>query len=161
MILVGVILAVGALAFVLWPLLASSRRPESPAEHAGEALSPEAERALAALRELEFEHATGKLADADYERLRAEYAGLAGAAGPTPPPATPPAADDEVEAFIQAVRAMPAACPTCGPRPESDAVFCSNCGRALGGSCQHCGAPAGGAEARFCAACGAQFAPPR
>jgi len=23
------------------------------------------------------------------------------------------------------------ACPTCGPRPESDAIFCSNCGKAL------------------------------
>ena len=25
------------------------------------------------------------------------------------------------------------ACPTCGPRPEADARFCSNCGAALGG----------------------------
>jgi hypothetical protein len=43
---------------------------------------------------------------------------------------------DDVEAMIaaraRALRNGPAAaCATCGPRPEADAVFCSNCGRPL------------------------------
>jgi hypothetical protein len=29
-------------------------------------------------------------------------------------------------------RPAPRACPKCGPRPERDARFCSNCGAALG-----------------------------
>jgi hypothetical protein len=43
--------------------------------------------------------------------------------------------DDEIEAAIRSYRATRRAggtCPVCGPRPESDAVFCSNCGRRLG-----------------------------
>jgi hypothetical protein len=42
--------------------------------------------------------------------------------------------DDEIEAAIRSYRAARRAvgtCPVCGPRPESDAVFCSNCGRRL------------------------------
>lgn len=29
------------------------------------------------------------------------------------------------------VRAPRTVCPTCGPRPETDAEYCSNCGRPL------------------------------
>jgi hypothetical protein len=42
--------------------------------------------------------------------------------------------DDEIEAAVRSYRAMRGtgrACPMCGPRPESDAAFCSNCGRRL------------------------------
>jgi hypothetical protein len=45
--------------------------------------------------------------------------------------------DDEIEAAIRSYRATDragGACPVCGPRPESDAVFCSNCGRRLDGT---------------------------
>lgn len=45
--------------------------------------------------------------------------------------------DDEIEAAIRSYRATPGgggACPVCGPRPESDAVFCSTCGRRLDGT---------------------------
>jgi hypothetical protein len=42
--------------------------------------------------------------------------------------------DDEIEAAVRAYRAahvVGTTCATCGVRPESDAVFCSNCGRRL------------------------------
>jgi hypothetical protein len=42
--------------------------------------------------------------------------------------------DEEIEAAIRAYRVahVPGGdCPVCGPRPEEDAVFCSNCGRRL------------------------------
>ena len=54
------------------------------------------------------------------------------------PPAEPeasvgrPAAtsgDDAVEAALRAFRAARPECPRCGPRPERDAVYCSNCGQ--------------------------------
>ncbi len=45
-------------------------------------------------------------------------------------------------------------CQTCGPRPESDAVFCSNCARYLPGVCEGCGAPVAELAARYCAGCG-------
>ena len=46
------------------------------------------------------------------------------------------------------------ACATCGPRPEPDAIFCSSCGRFLGGPCPGCGAATDQPGARFCPACG-------
>ena len=48
--------------------------------------------------------------------------------------ALPPAdgaGGDAVEAALAAFRAGRRDCPDCGPRPEADAAFCSNCGRAL------------------------------
>jgi hypothetical protein len=45
--------------------------------------------------------------------------------------------DDEIEAAVRSYRAARGsggACPVCGPRPESDAIFCSTCGRRLDGA---------------------------
>ena len=151
---VGAVLALLALAFVLYPLFA----PAAPGRAVGRpgaggaGLTPERERALAALHEIEFEHATGKLSDSDHERLRAEYARAAA-------PAPGAAADDPVEGFIRAHRARQMVCPSCGPRPEPDARYCSTCGRDLAGACPRCGAPAVDPGARFCASCGAALAP--
>jgi double zinc ribbon protein len=115
--------------------------------------------ALRALREIEFDRATGKLSDADYEALRAKYtaealaalraeAGSEQRAGTTPP----------ASRFPSPV-ARPA-CPTHGARPEPDAAFCSDCGRRLGtapGFCARCGA-ALEREARYCHGCGTRVA---
>ncbi len=45
-------------------------------------------------------------------------------------PVVPPAADS-VETALRAFRAGRPECPDCGPRPEADALYCSNCGRPL------------------------------
>src|SRR5690606_4666376 len=110
-------------------------------------------RVLAALRELEFDRATGKLSEADYAQLTATYSAEAlrlqreedearGAAGRAARRGRP-------------VEPTPT-CPTCGPRPEADALFCSACGTRLaeGEGCASCGA-ALAAGARFCSECGA------
>lgn len=136
--------------------------------------------ALAALKEIEFDRATGKLSDADYGELKARYTAEALAvlrqdAGPAPPVAgatgteapaaagqaagaSPDGGGDPLEAMIAArVRTLQAAairCPTCGPRPESDALFCSHCGRSLAvGGCGACGSPLVPGS-RFCEGCG-------
>ena len=64
---------VGALLYVLRPLLRRAELPSAAytdgraAERLG--LLEERDRALAALKELEFDHRTGKVSDADYREL--------------------------------------------------------------------------------------------
>jgi tetratricopeptide (TPR) repeat protein len=72
-----VLIGVPALAFVLWPLRprgggASAAFLPLPPD-AREQLDESKRAALRALRELEFEHASGHVGDADYADLRARY----------------------------------------------------------------------------------------
>ena len=68
--IIGTVLAVGALAFVLYPIFFGVKRhvPQATVAPANEG-----ESAVAALREIEFDRATGKLSDADYADLKARY----------------------------------------------------------------------------------------
>lgn len=140
---------VGALAIaalVLWlvfePLLVAARPglaiPEPDA-------ADETRRgvALIALKEIEFDRETGKLSDQDYEMLKERYSAEALSAL---------AEEDGPPAPLAVV-----SCPSCGPRPESDSLFCSSCGRRLGAAsfCTGCGA-ALLPEARFCEECGVE-----
>lgn len=158
--LAGTLLAVGALAYVLYPLFFGTSRPMRAA-----AVAPQSEgdSAIVALRELEFDRATGKLSDSDYAELKLRYTKQAveamrrgDAAGAATSPAGRPS-DDEVEALVRAYRES-RACPTCGPRPESDAIYCSNCGRYLRDRCAECGAPVTAPDARYCTSCGNRLA---
>ncbi len=158
--LLGSVLAVAALAFVMWPLLKGGLR-STPIVLAPEQ-APEAS-ALEALREIEFDQATGKLSPEDYATLKATYTPMAlaelrareaGAAAASPAAAAAMSAvDDAAEALIARVKQAGRNCPSCGPRPESDAAFCSDCGRMLGAGCPGCGA-AVGPDAKFCVECG-------
>lgn len=159
----GTILAVGALAYVLYPLFFDAGTSVAPA-----APPPAAEEsAIRALREIEFDRATGKLSDADYESLRAAYGARAlrelrerPGAGPAAAPTAPraPAAHD-IEERVRAYRAARRDCARCGLRPEPDAVYCSTCGGYLGGACPACAAPVTESSATFCSSCGAGLAP--
>lgn len=158
--LLGSVLAVAALAFVMWPLLKGGLRA-TPIVLAPEQ-APEAS-ALEALREIEFDQATGKLSPEDYAMLKAAYtpralaelrAREAGVVAASPRAA---AADDAAEALIARVRQGGVGCPSCGPRPETGALFCSDCGRALGGGCVSCGAPLA-LDVNFCVECGTAVA---
>lgn len=110
---VGTLLALAALTFVLYPLLTSSAHSVlSETLGIGD---PDVVRRqeIDALREIEFDRATGKLSDNDYESLKASYTSRA----------------------ITAMRSPGGVvCPRCGPRPEREARFCSSCGAALAGS---------------------------
>jgi Double zinc ribbon len=175
---IGAALAVAALVYVLFPLFdavvpmrARSTRP---------ALAPES--AIDALREIEFDRATGKLSDDDYGSLKAEYtrkglvemrARRGASAAPVPAGAVgdavtagSPAPNDELtggatdiaEAAILRYRSIRRECDTCGPRPEPDPVFCSSCGKYLKDACAHCGAVVDAPASRFCANCGSSLA---
>jgi tetratricopeptide (TPR) repeat protein len=78
----AVVVGVPALAFTLWPLLRADARGRTflplPVDRRQE-LAEEKRAALAALRELEFEHGAGHVSDADYADLRRRYEGEAAA----------------------------------------------------------------------------------
>lgn len=156
----GTILALVALSVVLAPLM-SDEKPAAPA--APKVKNPNAEgTAIAALREIEFDKATGKLSDKDYDSLRAMYtrdalAELRAADNLATTAAVRsggPVTDDMVEAAIRRAKNATHDCTVCGPRPEPDAIFCSSCGRYLAGSCGNCGTPVELVGARFCVNCG-------
>jgi hypothetical protein len=82
----GAVVAVAAVLIVAVPFLNepsptedSLREPTGPAKRAL-ALAEERDRALSALKELEFDHRTGKLSDADYRELVGAYRRWAAAA---------------------------------------------------------------------------------
>ena len=117
-------------------------------------LSPPAV-ALRALKEIEFDRATGKLSDADYDALKAEYTVAALAALRTEHGSRIPTDAAAPSSLLPAP-----VCPTHGPRPEADAMFCSECGRRLAaapGYCARCGTSLE-REARYCHSCGARVA---
>jgi hypothetical protein len=164
--IVGVLLAAAAIGFVLYPVLRPSvgrgtwdggRVDED--EDPDDDLSPRAV-AVRALREIEFDRATGKLSDGDYESLKAKYTAEAVAAlraerGEAAPKPARAAAVPSPQP-----RAPSPTCPTHGARPEKDAVFCSECGRRLGvapGYCARCGSVLE-KEARYCHSCGSRVA---
>lgn len=173
MTLLEIVPAIALGILVLWlvfePSLSPGRKgPELPPEPE----APEETRrgvALLALKEIEFDRATGKLSDADYEMLKSRYSAEALAAidveaqAPKPKPAPAGSTDPEqlVSARLQVLRAGRSTggdsgtCLRCGPRPEPDARFCSRCGLSLEatGFCVQCGAPLLSGS-RFCSGCG-------
>ena len=98
---IGTVLAVGALAFVLYPVFFGvARQPQvviTPRLNEGES-------AIAALREIEFDRATGKLSEADYAELKARYTKEAIAVMRRQQESPAGAADDEIEARTRANR---------------------------------------------------------
>lgn len=164
-VIAAVLVGLAAIAIILAPM-ASAARPRPPIADLEELEETPKGIALTALREIEFDKATGKLSEEDYLSLKAKYSAAALALLKSEEANAPPPGDvpDRVEAMIDArVRALTTrgaiACPRCGPRPESDAAFCSSCGDRLPGTtlCPVCGSgvPSG---ARFCEGCGSAVA---
>jgi hypothetical protein len=182
------LVALAVIAALVGPLSRPGESASAGADEVEEADETPRGVALAALREIEFDRATGKLSDEDYAELKTRYTaealqvlrqedgsspsrplaplGAGSAAEPPSRPDEPPtrrAADqDPIEAMIaDRVRQLDATvvkCPACGPRPETDALFCSSCGRSLSlGGCASCGTPLVPGS-RFCDSCGSAVA---
>ncbi len=114
-----------------------------------ENLLSQREATYSAIKDLEFDHAQGKISDADYNDLHAKYEtkalGLL----------------QQLEAFGRPIVKPDGGplhlpnngCPQCGEPYQWSDKFCRSCGAALCRKCQTCGT-AMSADDRFCACCG-------
>jgi len=163
-VIAAILVGFAVLAVVLDPLLRNAAAPAQPVIEPEDLEETPKGIALAALREIEFDRATGKLSEEDYNALKAKYSEealqlLRAEETAQAAEAAPDKIEAMVEARVRALREGPKSCPRCGPRPEADAIFCSNCGDRLagGGRCVVCGA-ALNPDGRFCESCGAAVA---
>lgn len=142
------ILAIAAISIAMHPLFEMNRRSARTAtiDRNLEDLLSAREATYSAIKDLEADHAMGKLSDADYQNLRVKYEGKALAilqkldAIQPPAPAKPAAGG-------------PGACPQCGTTNAAGSKFCRHCGTSLGATCSACGASVT-ANAKFCRRCG-------
>lgn len=168
-ILIGVVLLASVVYFVSHPLL-----PTKHLAKAGDvdAFSLEAQREslYTQIKELDLDHATGKVNDADYVPLRAELVAQAadvlkkidgvGTAAPAPLPLT--AQTDDVEALIAARRKTR---PASAAKPADADVEAAIAARrrtvtpaVSAPTCPKCGKPINAGDA-FCAKCGTALQP--
>jgi hypothetical protein len=159
----GIALALIALAIVLAPMFSDVAPAElRPAHRRTPKLEIDDEpvpgSAIEALREIEFDRATGKLSEDDYDGMKAKYTVQAlvelrandalSSQGSVASPA------DLADRLIRKYRPGSTICHTHGLRPEPDALFCSECGSYLPGKCEQCGTTVTATGAHFCTECG-------
>jgi len=137
-IVVGLVIALLSVLLVLEPVLrAATGRVVVAAEpifsdsdDEDDPLAARRDRALAALKEIDFDKATGKLSDEDYERMKSQFTAEALEAIEAADAAKAPAAD--VEALIASARgggpSVRKFCLECGAPLEGQGRFCVECG---------------------------------
>ena len=107
------------------------------------------EATYSAIKDLESDHAQGKLSDGDYQTLREKYEAKALAILQQL---------DQLEASIavsaQSVATSNGKCAQCGEPFGANDKLCKRCGASLGSACASCGTSVK-QGAKFCARCGA------
>ena len=144
MILVGAVLVAAAVVlYVAQPVFGGERAPLASLDE--EFTEAEARRhlSLVALRDVEYDFATGKVDERDYRRLRDELAREAlealrevreSRSGEADAPRDDDASADELEREIAAYRVALRAgtlCDRCGGANVEEALFCATCGAGL------------------------------
>jgi hypothetical protein len=150
-ILIGLVLVAGIGWYVSRPLLQAKRT--SAVDAPVISMTVQRDSLYAQIRELELDHATGKINDEDYQQLRTTLVAQAAdllrqidgqqpvvkkdadvealiAARRKKQPAPKANIDSHIEAAIKARRAG-IVCPQCGKAATADDVFCSRCGTSL------------------------------
>jgi hypothetical protein len=167
-ILLSILLVALVGAFVARPLLVRAAPPARRASPADE-LTADYDAVLVALRDLDFDHTTGKVAAEDYEPQRAALTGRGVAllkqidAAQAAPRLATSSDEDELEAAIRARRSPKAAPPSATSSGEDELEAAIRARRApkaaasVAGFCPKCGAPRL-ADDRFCAKCGTTLA---
>lgn len=150
--LAGLLVVLAVVVFILQPVLTGEEAPMYRQDD--EPTESEARKrvALLALRDVEYDFATGKLDQGDYEGLRGELAAEALAALDAEAAGTPAGEAagavsgarmarsrerDDLEGEIARFRAAlreGTACPECGEANPAGSRFCGGCGRALPGA---------------------------
>lgn len=166
--LIAVLLGVGALIFVGYPLfkreLSQESLEEEPRDLELQKLLFEKEQALAALKELDFDYETGKLDEEDYEHLKDRYrAKTLSLLKEIDQTRAVEDIEEEIEKEVAQVREkrqevsekpQKLVCPQCGESYLSDDRFCPACGADLTAlRCLNCGAEYE-KEDKFCPSCG-------
>ncbi len=158
---------IGLVIFVVAQPFFERVRASSRDNAVAEQLGAQRDSILTAVRDLDFDHVTGKIADEDYAAQRvllmargADVLKQLDDAGVV----------DEAQTIEQAIAArrrkarQPAeaptanatqaqSCPDCGTAYHAGDRFCSGCGRALTRTCGQCGSPVSTSD-RFCGKCG-------
>lgn len=136
-IIAGLVLAAAAVLLVLDPLIRPQTAPPEDFEPERDPVLDRRDLALAALKEIEFDRATGKLSDDDFDRLRRRYAGDAVTALREADEALQPGtSEDAVERLIAETRVKVRGkkfCSQCGGLLEGSGKFCVECGAATNG----------------------------
>jgi hypothetical protein len=168
--LIGIVILAGTVYFVSRPLLQSKRQTNAGGADVS-SLEAQRESLYAQIKELDMDHATGKVNDEDYAPMRTELVAQAAAVlkqldgvattSSTPTPATSPVAaqTDEVEAMI-AARRKPRSSAAANTTAEAAIAARRKTATPVANSamCPKCGKPIT-AEDAFCAKCGAALQP--
>ena len=138
--LAGLLVVAAVVLFIVQPLLTGESAPFTRAEDEPTDADARKRVALMALRDVEYDFATGKLDSTDYEELRGELAAEALAAieagaqpGRRAAGATAQGADEielEIARFRVAYREG-VTCPSCGRPNGPGSRFCGGCGGSL------------------------------
>lgn len=171
------IIVIAVIALVGWPYFSPSGDSDdvfsSAADPVLENLVVQRDATYAAIKDLEFDYAMGKLSEADYKSMRAksetkavailqELDGLKPARGKNGHGSV---REDLIERQVRRLRrgtapARTVKCPKCGSLYSPDDAFCAKCGTSLRGvRCPTCGTRAALGD-KFCAHCGARIATP-
>ncbi len=141
---VALLLTLAAVLFVASPLWKPARPLIETDDSPLAELIRRKDTTLRAIKEVEFDHSTGKLSDEDFhrydQRLRQQAIALMRQIEKHAPDM--PAIEDELEALIAAKRgeapsptvqppSQVRACPKCGAPARDDANFCARCGAPL------------------------------
>ena len=144
-IVLAAILGIIALVFVLLPLYRPSR-PETPerSESPADALLREKESVYHAIREMEFDHRTGKVSDEDYAALLSRYRARAIDLIKKADSIEAASAATEAEAYQGRVEQEIRAALAADPRTAAPLPVCSGCGQEnlpIHRFCTRCGFP--------------------